>query len=171
MPEEPLPYRVYQVCCVVVLCIYYLDSLFLCFPSFSYEWSAVEAARGGIAGGDPVVNTATSPSLQAAPEEAGAEGITGKAGSRLRRGLWRQLQALSAHFCLRFFSTWWQQRSIKEAAARRALVSEICSRGSVGEKNSYRGKKKKKEPKLSKSLKMQKYCISETSETSAPPIR
>lgn len=134
MPEEPLPYRVYQVCCVVVLCIYYLDSLFLYFPRFSYEWSAVEAAQGGIAGGDPVVNTATSPSLQAAPEEAGAKGITGKAGSRLRRGLWRQLQALSAHFCLRFFSTWWQQRSSKEAAARRALVSEICSRGTVGEK-------------------------------------
>lgn len=31
----------------------YCDSIFLCIPSFSCEWSAVEAAWGGIAGGDP----------------------------------------------------------------------------------------------------------------------
>lgn len=39
----------------------------------------MEAARGGSAGGDSVVNMVTSPSLQAAPEEAVAEGITVKA--------------------------------------------------------------------------------------------
>lgn len=170
MPEEPLPYRVYQVCCVVVLCIYYLDSLFLYFPSFSYEWSAVEAAQGGIAGGDPVVNTATSPSLQAAPEEAGAEGITGKAGKQIETRPLASAPGTFGTFLPPFLfhmvaAEEHQRGSGEKSFSLRNLLPRFC-----GGKNSYR-KKKKKEPKLSKSLKMQKYCISETSETSAPPIR